>query len=461
MSEQIQTCPFCGLSHPAGALFCPITGQELIQPATLLSPDEVRACPSCGAVIAKSANFCPICNADVAVPLPGAPLPDNAGSSALPPAEIAADTRPTPLARRRRIPPILWIAVPLAILLCLGLVVAAVWVLRNGINLSRTPVLAWVATGTPAQTTPPLPGTTLPPPPTGMPTLTATASGTSAASPDQPQGRIIYICQIFTDNTRDQICIINADGSGQKRISPDDHADYLYVVLAPDGQKVLYAKRTGPVYQIFEMNLDGSGEKQLTDNTYGSYDADVSADNSSIVYVKNMSASENSNAIWIMDRDGSHQHQVFGPPDGIGWDPSWSPDGQQILFMRDITTSYQLFVMDKDGANLQQITNLPLLRGRSDWSPDGNSIVTYAGATWQHEIYLMDRSGANVRQVTQGGNSQGPGFSPDGNWIVFTAYFDKMNDANGCEIYIMQLQTQKVTRLTNNDYCDWQPRWGP
>jgi TolB protein len=258
-----------------------------------------------------------------------------------------------------------------------------------------------------------------------------TPTARSNSSLDQPQGRIIYICQIFSDGNRNQICVINADGTGQKRISTDDNEDYLYAGLAPDGQKVLYAGRTGQVYQIFEMNVDGSDVKQLTDNTYGSYDADASPDGRSIVYVKNVNASDQSNAIWIMDRDGNNQHQVFGPPDGIGWDPSWSPNGQQILFMRDITTSYQLFVIEKEGSNPQQITNIKLLRGRSDWSPDDHTIVTYAGDAWRREIYLMNRDGTNLRQISHGGNSQGPSFSPDGHWIAFTAYFDKMGNNNG------------------------------
>ena len=32
-----------------------------------------------------------------------------------------------------------------------------------------------------------------------------------------PGGKIVYVCQIFKVQERDQICIINADGSGQRR----------------------------------------------------------------------------------------------------------------------------------------------------------------------------------------------------------------------------------------------------
>ena len=108
------------------------------------------------------------------------------------------------------------------------------------------------------------------------------------------------------------------------------------------------------------------------------------------------------------------------------------------------------------------MSNLPAIRGRSDWSPDGQSIVTYSGPAWNREIYIMNADGSNARQLTpSGGNSQGPSFSPDGKWVAFTAYFDKYGDDHGCEIYIIRIDGTDLRRLTNNDYCDYQPRWGP
>jgi Tol biopolymer transport system component len=73
----------------------------------------------------------------------------------------------------------------------------------------------------------------------------------------------------------------------------------------------------------------------------------------------------------------------------------------------------------------------------------------------------MDLDGSNVQQVTDGGNNLAPSFSPDGGWIVFTSYRDRYRDENGCEIYIMNLDGDRTIRLTDNETCDWQPRWGP
>jgi TolB protein len=42
-----------------------------------------------------------------------------------------------------------------------------------------------------------------------------------------------------------------------------------------------------------------------------------------------------------------------------------------------------------------------------------------------------------------------------------TAYFDHLQDINACEIYILRVDGTDLRRITNNDYCDYQPRWGP
>ena len=141
--------------------------------------------------------------------------------------------------------------------------------------------------------------------------------------------------------------------------------------------------------------------------------------------------------------------------------PVWSPDGQQIVFASNRAGGVQLFVMNVDGSNTRQLTHIEGLRGRSAWSPDGQTVATYMGSEWEREIILINLDGSIARQVTEGGNNLAPNFSPDGRWIVFTSYRDRYRENSGCEIYIMRLDGGEVTRLTENDYCDWQPNWGP
>ncbi len=285
---------------------------------------------------------------------------------------------------------------------------------------------------------------------TGVPTVSAQDGAT---------GRIVFTCQIYKVQAAEQICIINADGTGFRRLTTEDNIRHYYPSLSPDGRRVLYsAFREKNVYEIYSYDLEDGSVDRLTNRSGVLTAAEYSPDGQRIVYTR-WAPNSGRYQIVTMEKNGNDPNNI---PFVEGWDPTWSPDGKQILFASDRNGPIQLFVMRNDGKNLHQVSNLPAIRGRSDWSPDGKYIVTYSGEAWQRELYIMNADGSEARQLTPpGGNSQGPSFSPDGKWLAFTAYFDKFDDIHGCEIYIIRTDGTNLRRLTNNDYCDYQPRWGP
>jgi tol-pal system beta propeller repeat protein TolB len=294
---------------------------------------------------------------------------------------------------------------------------------------------------------------------TPSPIPSAKTSVPSPSTSDQPQGQIVYNCQLFKTQATEQICIINADGTGFKRLTTADGVRHYYPSLAPDGRSVLYsAFQAENNFEIYKMDITGGAVTRMTDSFGVDNAPEFSPDGLQIVFVHG-SPIKNTSQIVLMDRNGDHAENI---PQIFGWDPTWSPDGKQILFASDRDGSVQLYTVRTDGKQLHRVTNLPAIRGRSDWSPDGQYIVTYSGEPWKRELFIMNADGSNVRQLTPlGGNSQGPSFSPDGKWVIFTAYFDRYGDDHGCELYIIRVDGTDLRRLTNNEYCDYQPRWGP
>jgi TolB protein len=296
-------------------------------------------------------------------------------------------------------------------------------------------------------------GSVAPPPSPSPATVLLTA--TPSQGNDGPAGKIAFACQIFGQSRRDQICLINADASNFNRLTVDDFSEHYYPSLAPDGNSIVFSSNQSGNYEIYEMDLQGN-QHQLT-NGIGILTAPEISPDGSLIAFANGDGVQNI-SLWMMNRDGSNPHRVYY----LGWDPTWSPDGKRILFASTINQSNQLFTINLDGTDLYQVTNIEKLRGRSDWSSDGSWIVTYAGKPWERELFMLAPDGSNLHQISaSGGNSQGPSFSPDGKWVAFTAYFGNIGVDDGCEIYIMRVDGSQLTRLTNNAYCDWQPRWGP
>jgi Tol biopolymer transport system component len=272
--------------------------------------------------------------------------------------------------------------------------------------------------------------------------------------PDGPTGKIVYTCQV--GNLGNDICLILADGTGFIQLTSDP-VKHWYPSLAPDGGSVIYSAYVKDyVYEIYEMNLGTNLVTQLTDNLGILKAPEISPDGKWIVF--NRGTADEKEQIWVMERSGTNPRQVYKR----GWDPSWSPDGTQILFASDIDGANQLYIINVNGSGLLRVTNFDSLRGRSDWSPDGAWMVTYNGEPWKREVFMFRPDFSDLHRLTpEGGNSQGPSFSPDGKWVTFTAYFDHYGDDLGCEIYIIRVDGTDLRRLTDNAYCDYQPRWGP
>ena len=281
----------------------------------------------------------------------------------------------------------------------------------------------------------------------------------TVSSQDVPPGHIVFTCQIFKYQSSDQICIMNPDGTGYRRLTTEDGIRHFYPSLSPDGRRVLYsAFRDENDYEIYSYELANGTVDRLTNRSGVLTAPEYSPDGQTITFTR-WNPNTDRYQIMTMENNGNNPNNI---PHIEGWDPTWSPDGKQILFASDQNGPVQLFVVRQDGKNLHQISNLPAMRGRSDWSPDGQYIVTYSGEAWHRELFIMNSDGSNVHQLTPtGGNSQGPSFSLDSQWVAFTAYFDHYGDDHGCEIYIIRTDGTDLRRLTDNDYCDYQPRWGP
>lgn len=237
-----------------------------------------------------------------------------------------------------------------------------------------------------------------------------------------------------------------------QRLTFRDDADHFFPSWSPDGRSVLFSSNLAGGYEIFELALAGT-LRQLTQHGRA-YAPAVSPDGQQLAFTVR---SGEDTALWLSDRDGSSARWLTGP----AWDAAWSPDGAWILHASDRDGTIQLWVIRPDGSGLRRVTQLEGLRGRSDWSPDGERIATYAGTSWKREIVSFNPQGGDVRQLSDGGNNLAPSFSPHGGWLTFTSYQDRYRDENGCEIYIMTAKGEDVRRLTDNEYCDWQPRWGP
>jgi Tol biopolymer transport system component len=117
---------------------------------------------------------------------------------------------------------------------------------------------------------------------------------------------------------------------------------------------------------------------------------------------------------------------------GLAWEcqPKFSPDGKKILFTSDISDGDNIWYMDRDGKNPNQVTkeNFRLLNNGT-WMPDGNFIIARKHFTSERsagagEMWMYHISGGSGVQLTKRKNDQQdvnePFVSHDGKYLYFS-----------------------------------------
>jgi Tol biopolymer transport system component len=133
----------------------------------------------------------------------------------------------------------------------------------------------------------------------------------------------------------------------------------------------------------------------------------------------------------------------------------------------------ELYIMDIDGNNVQQITNELGYDGGAFFSPDGSKIVfrasrpktkeeikTYKSLLDQAlvmptnmEIFICNSDGSDLKQITNlGGANWSPFFKPDGKKIIFSS--NHKEKGFHFNLWMMNLDGSKLEQVTYDPNFD-------
>jgi TolB protein len=252
-----------------------------------------------------------------------------------------------------------------------------------------------------------------------------------------PDGKRLVFTR-FPDNGPAFIDIVNADGSGLRRVTPRctrrrlpdavpaGCEDAANVSFTPNGQRVTFSRATGHVRHfprfgwdqiehsaIAIIGVDGSGQREILRLPRYSGDANfpqMSPDGRYIEFERDNSPLSKPRlgiALFVMNADGSGLHRVTPWNLRGGDNPDWAPDSSRILFHSgvDVNNSRsQYYTVRPDGSGLTQLTHFPNRRRlfSASFSPDGHQIVfARADSAGNGDIWIMNADGSNPHPVQQ------------------------------------------------------------
>jgi TolB protein len=169
--------------------------------------------------------------------------------------------------------------------------------------------------------------------------------------------------------------------------------------------------------------------------------------------------------LYLIRPDGSSLKRI-GPTDVNLFAPSWSPDASRIAVVTGDEDAWVVGVLDLQDGKVGRYVEPGINAGSVKWSPDGSKLAFDAVFETNFDLYILDLETLVVDRLTEGpAVDSRPVWSPDMTQLVFHSTRDRGGSVGGherweeFELYVLDLKSRDVQRLTDNDSFDAHPDW--
>lgn len=164
--------------------------------------------------------------------------------------------------------------------------------------------------------------------------------------------------------------------------------------------------------------------------------------------------------IYLMNSDGSNQQNLTNHS-AHDSQPAWSPDNNKFIFVSERSETPDIYTMKLDGSDLERLTYPVNSSDPSDgkninadphWSPDGTEIVFYSQRDNDEGLWLMNSDGTDLRKLNLPfGVHYYPKWCGGSEKVVFSS---TLAGEGALDVYIVNLDGSNLKRLTNNSEPD-------
>ena len=234
-------------------------------------------------------------------------------------------------------------------------------------------------------------------------------------------------------------------------------------VISPDGERVVFmlqGPETDGDWELFVADRSGKELRRLTRSPGWDGYAVFSPDGSRLAFDRSTDGGDGAKQPHILALESGATHPL-GSYEGWLSVSDWSPEHGLLAFW-ELHGQRDLYLLDESGVVQRRLTSTEELSEHdAHFSPDGQWIVMASGPAegdGPTTLELITATGSDRTILVESqGRIYGAAWSPDGAAISFT---DAPDGDNG-DVFLIDVATRRVDRLTDDPAWDHMPVWGP
>jgi hypothetical protein len=163
----------------------------------------------------------------------------------------------------------------------------------------------------------------------------------------------------------------SSDGGDLQRVTFNPGGDDCPSDYSPSGNRIVFTRANETTYAIYTVRPDGTGLRQISPPglNFNFCNGSWSTQGNEILLSAHQPTLDYHSSMWLLHANGTGLRRIPAPdcgglnadPEGVGcFNPSWSPDGQKIVFGRQVDDQPRdIYTVNADGSGLFRVTNTP------------------------------------------------------------------------------------------------------
>jgi TolB protein len=253
------------------------------------------------------------------------------------------------------------------------------------------------------------------------------------------------------------------DDAGARKTAHEFAAD----IIALFGGKSLFGTHIYYVHQasyggpkeIWVMDWDGSNQHQLTHYNGLTIQPAISADGTKLAFT---TYARGTPGIVVFSVDPLRDLHFYNQKASVNSSPTFTPDGKQVMYSSSAGgRCCRLFLANLDGTNFRPVTHSTFIDTEPKINPKTGAVVVFvSGRSGPQQIYKMSIDGGDIERLSDGtGEASNPSWHPDGEIIAFA--WTRGFAAGKFNIFTMDVASHRYDQLTHDEGRNENPSWAP